>query len=266
MAKETKKSSSTPLIIIGLVLVAAVVGFYMLYSTSKSPAANNSAGNGRPSNANRPSTVPANAPAGAALGINMLGAPDAKVTIEEFADFQCPSCAAAHPVMKDLQSTFAGNNNVRFIFRHYPLPIHDKSYDAAAVVEAAGMQGGPKFWAMMDQIMANQQTWANSTDYRNLWKSYAQKIGLDVAKWEADSASVAAKGRVDLDMQRARGVGVSSTPSVYINGRLIPFSDVNVPTMKQLIETEIETVTKAGAAANSANAAPAANANANSAK
>jgi len=62
-------------------------------------------------------------------------------------------------------------------------------------------------------------------------------------------------------MQRARGVGVSSTPSVYINGRLIPFSDVNVPTMKQLIETEIETVTKAAAAANSVNAAPAANAN-----
>lgn len=238
-----------PMIIIGLVLIAAVVGFYLLYSTSKSPEINR-ASNDRPANNSRPTTVPADAPAGAALGINMIGVPTAKVTVEEFADFQCPSCAVAHPVMKEIQSSFAGNNNVRFVFRHYPLPMHDKSYDAASVVEAAGMQGGPKFWAMMDQLMMNQQAWANSSTYRELWKDYATKIGLDVAKWEADAAGVAAKGRVDLDIQRARGVGVSSTPSVYINGKLIPFSDVNVPTLKQLIGAEIESVAKAAAPAN----------------
>lgn len=258
MAKETKKSSAAPLIIIVAVLALAVGGFAWLYSTSKSPVSNNtSASNGRTNtsgNTPRPGgNIPANAPPGAAIGINSLGPATAKVTIEEFADFQCPSCAVAHPVMKEIEGDFAGNSNVRFVFRHFPLPIHDKSYDAAVAVEAAGMQGQPKFWAMMDQMMTNQQSWANSQNYRELWKGYAEKIGLDIAKWEQDTASIAPKGRVDLDIQRARGVGVASTPSVYINGRLIPFSDVNVSTMKQLIEAEIENTSKASAPAGNAN-------------
>ena len=266
MAKETKKSSLAPALIILVVLALAVGGFAFLYSTSKSPNANTSANasNGRTNAANtsRPgSTIEANAPPGAAVGINSIGSPTAKVTIEEFADFQCPSCAVAHPVLKDVQAAFAGNPNVRFVFRHFPLGIHDKAYDAAVAVESAGMQGQPKFWAMMDQMLTNQQAWANNPNYREIWRGYAEKIGLDIEKWQSDMAGMASKGRVDLDMQRARGVGVPSTPSVYINGRLIPFSDVNVPAMRQLIETEIENVTKASAPASNGGAA-AGNANA----
>ena len=266
MAKETKKSSLAPLLIIIVVLALAVGGFAWLYSTSKSPNTNTSANasNGRSNTANtaRPgTTIAANAPPGAAIGINSIGSPAAKVTIEEFADFQCPSCAVAHPVLKDVQAAFAGNNNVRFVFRHFPLTIHDKSYDAAVAVEAAGMQGQPKFCAMMDQLMSNQTAWANNPNYRELWRQYAEKIGLDVTKWQDDMAGMASKGRVDLDIQRARAIGVGSTPSVYINGRLIPFSDVNVPTMRQLIETEIENVSKvSGPASNAASAAGNANA------
>lgn len=259
MAKETKKSSIVPLIIIVVVLAAAVGGFAWLYSTSKSPNSSTNAANNRANTGNtaRPgSNIAANAPPGAAIGINSIGSPTAKVTIEEFADFQCPSCAVAHPVMKDVQAAFAGNNNVRFVFRHFPLPIHDKSYDAAVAVEAAGIQGQPKFWAMMDQMMSNQQTWASSQNYRELWRGYAEKIGLDVAKWQDDVAGMAAKNRIDLDIQRARGIGVGSTPSIYINGRLIPFSDVNVPTMRQLIEAEIQNVASSSAQVGGANAAP----------
>ena len=261
MAKENKKSSLVPALIILVVLAAAVGGFAWLYSTSKSPNANTSANsaNGRTNAANnsRPgTTIAANAPPGAAIGINSIGSPAAKVTIEEFADFQCPSCAVAHPVMKDIQAAFAGNNNVRFVFRHFPLTIHDKSYDAAVAVEAAGMQGQPKFWAMMDQMMSNQQAWANNQNFRELWRGYAEKIGLDTAKWQDDMAGMAAKGRVDLDIQRARGVGVGSTPSIYINGRLIPFSDVNVPAMRQLIDAEIQNTASSGAPVGGANTVP----------
>jgi protein-disulfide isomerase len=258
MAKQTKKSSIVPLVIIIGVLAMAVGGFAMLYSTSKTPNANTAAANGRTNAANTPraqNTVAANAPPGAAIGINTLGQPTAKVTVEEFADLQCPTCATVHPVMKDVQSAFAGNNNVRFTFRHFPLSnIHDKAFDAAAATEAAGMQGGPKFWAMMDQLMTNQQAWANNPNYRELWKQYAEKIGLDVAKWQDDMAGMAARGRIDLDIQRARGIGVASTPSVYINGRMIPLSDMNVSTMRQMIEAEI-----ANASSASNTSAPAAN-------
>lgn len=268
MAKETKKSSSVaPLIIIGVVLALAIGGFAMLYSTSKSPAANNAAASGRTNagniarNQQAGGTIPQNAPPGAAIGINALGLPTAKVTIEEFADFQCPSCRVAHPVMKELQGEFAGNNNVRFVFRHFPLPIHDKSYDASVAVEAAGAQGGPKFWAMMDQMMNNQQEWSSNPNYKNLWRGYAEKIGLNIEQWENDAAGLGVKSRVNQDLERARGVGVGSTPSVYINGRLVPFSDVNVTTMKQLIDAEIENVTKASAPASSGSSAANANAN-----
>ena len=124
------------------------------------------------------------------------------------------------------------------------------------------MQGQPKFWAMMDQLMSNQQTWAaQGANHRDIWRGYAEKIGLDVQKWQDDMAGFGAKGRVDMDIQRARGIGVSSTPSVYINGRLIPFSDVNVPTMRQLIDAEIQNASKASAPASNGGAA-AGNANA----
>lgn len=225
------------MIIIVVVLGLMVGGGYALYSTSKSPAP--TAGNTNSGNVTRstPPPVPANAPAGAALGINMMGSPTASVTIEEFADFQCPSCAAAHPVLKELQGMYAGNSKVRFIFRHFPLTIHDKSYDASLAVEAAGMQGQPKFWSMLDQIMTGQQAWSSNPNYKELWQQYAEKIGLDIPKWQSDMN--AGRARVDLDLARGRGMGVSSTPSIYVNNRLVPFRDLNVPTMKALIDSEV---------------------------
>lgn len=259
MATQAKKNSSVvPVVIIGLVLVLTVGGIAYLYSTSKSPAPVN--GNTRASNSNSPRTpnAPTNAPAGAAIGINSIGSPTATVTIEEFADFQCPTCATVHPAMKDVQAAFAGNKNVRFVFRHLPLSIHDKAFDAASVVEAAGIQGQPKFWAMVDQLMTNQQAWANNPNYKELWRGYAERIGLDVAKWQDDAAGLAAKGRIDLDIARARALGVTSTPSVYINNKPVPFSDVNVGTMRTLIDAEIAETAKSAAAANTS-AAPASN-------
>jgi protein-disulfide isomerase len=260
MAKETKKSSAVPMVIIALVLILTIGGIAWLYSTSKSPAAaNNGNTNRTTANASRTPAAPVNAPAGASP-VYAIGQPSATVTVEEFADFQCPSCAVAHPTMKDVQAAFAGNKNVRFIFRHLPLSIHDKAYDAAAAVEAAGMQGVPKFWSMLDQMMTNQQAWASAPNYRELWKGYAEKIGLDVPKWENDASGMGTRGRIDLDMQRARGLGVSSTPTIYINNKPVAFADVNVPTMRQLIEAELENAARTAAPA--ANTSAAGNANA----
>ncbi|HQU93499.1 MAG TPA: thioredoxin domain-containing protein [Pyrinomonadaceae bacterium] len=245
-----KKSSVAPLVIIGIVLAAAVGGFYMLYSTSKSPVANNSTASGnRTSTSSTPRTqptVPANAPAGAAP-VYAIGPPSASVTIEEFADFQCPACASTHPAMKEVQGAYAGNKNVRFVFRNFPLSMHDKSMDAAAAVEAAGMQGQPKFWAMMDQMFNNQQAWANAPNYKEIWKGYAEKIGLNVQQWENDASGMATRGRIELDLARGRAVGVGSTPTIYINGRAITLAEANLATMKQLIDAEIAS-TAAGAA------------------
>src|SRR5688500_7451396 len=109
MAKETKKSSAVPMVIIALVLILTIGGIAWLYSTSKSPAAaNNGNTNRTAANASRTPAAPVNAPAGASP-VYAIGQSSATVTVEEFADFQCPSCAVAHPTMKDVQAAFAGN-------------------------------------------------------------------------------------------------------------------------------------------------------------
>jgi protein-disulfide isomerase len=257
MSNKTKKTSSgVPLAIIVVVLVLAVGGFAWLYTSKPRTAVSGPT----PPAANRTPVNMANASVGASLGINLIGPANAAVTVEEFADFQCGGCAAVHPVLKDMQSAYAGNKNVRFIFRHYPLPGHDKSYEAATVVEAAGMQG--KFWPMMDQLMTNQQAWTNAPNYKQLWEGYAQKIGVDVPRFQAEAAGLAAKGRVDEDKKRGEGLGVRSTPSVYVNGRLLAMAEINAGTMRQIIDSAIQE--RAAAAASASNTA--ANTNAANAK
>jgi protein-disulfide isomerase len=245
-----------PAVIIVIVLALTVGGMAYLYSTSKPPTnvASNTNGTNRPANASstpRSQSIPANAPPGAAP-VYAKGDPTAVVTIEEFADFQCPTCASVNPAMKEIQAAFAGNKNVRFIFRHLPLTqIHDKTMDASSAVEAAGMQGQPKFWSMMDLMLTNQQEWASSPNYRELWRGYAERIGLDVPRWEADASGMAVRGRIDLDTARARAIGVSSTPTVYLNGSPVPLADLNIATMRPMIEAAIADATKPATPANS---------------
>ncbi len=244
-----------PLLIIGLVFVAAIIGAIYLYNSgSGSSSSSTASGN---STAARPTPNMANAPAGAPIGVNMLGSQTAAVTVEEFADYQCGGCAAVHPVMKELASAYAGNRNFRFIYRHYPLaiPAHDKSYEASVATEAAGLQG--KFWQMQDQLFRNQAAWTANPNYRQIWSEYASNLGMDVQRFQADLAGIQTKNRVDADIQRGRALNVSSTPSVFVNGKLVPFSELNIASLRRIVDAEIASV----ASAQQTNAAPAGNTN-----
>src|SRR5688572_18902855 len=102
MKNEPKKGNSAiPLAIIVVVLIGVIGGAWWLYNDSKSQGNTN---NNRASSTPKPPVIPPNAPAGANPP-NMLGSPTAAVTVEEFADFQCGSCAATHPVLKEIQSS-----------------------------------------------------------------------------------------------------------------------------------------------------------------
>lgn len=228
-----------PVIIIVLVLVVVVVIGAVYYNSSRPTGIKTNTGNSTPNVASTPA-IPPNAPLGAQPP-TFTGSPNASVTVEEFADFQCPSCGATHPVMKQLQSIYG--TRIKFIFRHYPLPMHDKAYDAAVAAEAAGLQGSEKFWAMHNQLYMNQQSWSSDPNYKQVFRSYAEKIGLDVNKWESDMAGLQAKSRVDADIQRAKALNITSTPTVYVNGKPVPYPDMNVPTMRQLIDAELQTAT-----------------------
>jgi len=161
--------------------------------------------------------------------------------------------------VKEIQSIYG--SKIKLVFRNYPLPSHDKAYDAAVAAEAAGIQG--KFWMMQDQLFANQQAWASpSANHKQLWAEYAQKIGLDVQQWQNDIAGMSAKSRVDLDMARGRALNVSSTPTIYINGQAVPFPDTNVAGLRRIIDTELQNApaTQAQPARPAATAAAPANA------
>ncbi|MGD9561961.1 MAG: thioredoxin domain-containing protein [Pyrinomonadaceae bacterium] len=256
MKKEPTKSSGLPLIIMGAVLLAAVLGGYYLYSSSRGAGNTNTNRAASNTGTNRP-VNPATAPLGA-VPPHMMGSPTASVTVEEFADFQCPACASVHPVMKDIASTYGGR--IRFIFRNFPLaiPQHDKAYEAAVAVEAVGMQDRNKFWAMQNLLFENQQTWSANPNYRQIWEGYAQQIGVDVERFKADMAGGAAKERVDADMQRGRGLSIDSTPTVLVNGKNIPLQSITEANLRQVIDAEIQNAVKTQPVSNTA---PSANSN-----
>ncbi len=249
MENPNKPKSKLPDIIIGnvflLALAAVAVGTGLLgfgagwLSAQKTPTPTPNRANN--SSTAPKSTVPANLPPGANPP-NQSGSPSALVTIEEFADFQCPQCAAKHPIINEIKSLYG--SRIHFVFRDFPLdiPAHDKSYDAAVAAEAAGMQS--KFWDMHNLLFTNQSAWTADPNYRQIWTGYAQKIGLDVAKFQADMAGLATKNRVDADKQRGKVIGVNSTPSIFINNVPVAFEQMSVEGLKQLIDAELQKATQ----------------------
>lgn len=230
--------NSTALVIIGAVLVLTfVVGMWFFSNSKPQPNTNININKPSPSAvpAKTPNTIQPDAPKGAEPP-NQAGSPTATVTLEEFADYQCPACAVKNPVIDEIKTTYG--TRIHLIYRNNPLPIHDKSYDAAVAAEAAGLQG--KFWEMHDILYAKQGDWTASTTYKDVWKGYAKQIGLNVEKWENDMAGIAAKGRVDADLERAKSANIRSTPTLFFNGKEMDFAEISVPTLRERIDAELQ--------------------------
>jgi protein-disulfide isomerase len=133
-----------------------------------------------------------------------------KVTIIEFADFQCPFCARVKPTLDTLLRKYGPD--VALVFRHNPLPFHEHAMPAAEAAEAARVQG--KFWEMHDQLYAHQQ----ELD-RDALDRYAGALGLDLARFKADVDGEAGKQRIDRDADDAQRFSTGGTPVFFINGR-----------------------------------------------
>lgn len=180
-------------------------------------------------------TAPQTLPPGAEPA-HAVGAATAPVTLEEFGDFQCPPCGLLHPVLKTMEKEFG--EKLRVVFRQYPLvPAHQHALSAARAAEAAGLQG--RFWEMHDMIFENQQGWNKAFDARAIFEGYAQKIGLDMEKYRKDVASEVVAQRIFLDGKRAHALGVQGTPTVFMNGREIPFQSLEPSKLRVIISNEI---------------------------
>ncbi len=143
---------------------------------------------------------------------HMLGPPPAAVTVVEVGDFECPNCKQAAPAVKMLLERYA--ERVRFVFRHFPLAeVHPHALMAAQAGEAAGAQGS--FWPMHDLLFENQ----SHLKAQHL-HSYAERLGLDMARYTAEMDDEIYLQRVREHMESGRQSGVRATPTFFINGRL----------------------------------------------
>ena len=142
---------------------------------------------------------------------HVRGPADARITLVEYGDFECPHCGEAEPVIRELVTQFG--DNLAFVFRHLPLTdVHPHAQLAAEAAEAAGAQG--KFWEMHDLLMVN----GIALTFEDLLR-YASQIGADVERFENDLTSRRHALRVLRDTTSADDSGVAGTPTFFINGR-----------------------------------------------
>ncbi|MGW5646815.1 DsbA family protein [Saccharopolyspora sp. NPDC003752] len=169
----------------------------------------------------------------------LTSAPDNKVTVVEFLDYQCPGCRSYYSgLTKQVEKDYAGK--ITFITRNFPLGMHPLARPAAQAAEAAAVQG--KYKEMYHALYDNYDAWAVAPDGQNistdeakargLFDQYAQQLGLDLAKFHQDMNSPQVNAKIDADVADGEKAGVQGTPTIFINGK--EFDAGNIQTFQQL--------------------------------
>lgn len=238
-----------PLILILGVLIVALGVFWRMTSTgtnSTPPASTASTQNRSATGASQnagsaPVANPVLKGVPGAEPPHAVGPANAPVTLEEFGDFECPPCGLLHPILQNMEREYG--DRLRVIFREFPLvPTHPHALNAARAAEAAGLQG--KFWEMHHLLYENQKTWHEAVDARPIFEGYAAKIGLDLARYRSDLNSATVERRIFLDGKRAHSLGVKGTPTVFLNGREVPFQSLEPDKLRGLINAELAALSK----------------------
>ena len=158
------------------------------------------------------------------------GLATAPVTVVMFSDFQCPACSATHPVLQKVLAQYG--TKIRFVVRDFPLTtIHNNSFKAAQAADAANAQG--KFFEYIELLYNNQ----SSLDVDSL-KKFATQIGLNRKQFDADLDSGKFIDEVKKDMQDGTNYGISSTPTVFING--VKVRQLSAGAFKKAIEQALK--------------------------
>lgn len=216
-----------------LVIAGAVIGAsYYRNSVQSVPVTSNTSGGNKPT-ANPETLVRPDSAT--------LGAANAPVTLVEFLDPECESCAAFAPVVKKILKDYDGR--MRLVVRY--MPLHPNSVRAATLTEAAGEQG--KYWEMQELLFQKQPEWgtkhgpptaAPPPDLNVLFDKYATDLGLDMAKVNSAVKENRFKEKIDRDLKDGQALGVRQTPSFFVNGRkLARFSEAD---LRALIEEELK--------------------------
>lgn len=161
------------------------------------------------------------------------GAENAPVTITVFDDFQCPYCARLVPTLEQVLAAYP--KQVRLVFKHFPLSMHQFANQAALAGIAARNQG--KFWPLHDQLFAN---YSSLTDDKI--RALAEGVGLDMKRFDLDVANPALQQEIASDIQLGTTAGVRGTPAAYVNG--LQLKDRSFNGFKQEIDAALKKVSK----------------------
>lgn len=146
------------------------------------------------------------------------GNKDAKVTMIEYGDFQCPACGAYFPIVHQILKDF--NGKIYFAYRYFPLTtVHRNAFVGAQAAQAANLQG--KFWEMHDLLYGNQNKWSGLDNPLDTFVSYAQKLGLNLDKFKSDYNAQSTKDFINSEENTGTNIGVNSTPTFFVNNHQI---------------------------------------------
>jgi protein-disulfide isomerase len=145
---------------------------------------------------------------------NKIEVKDAKVTLVEFGDYQCPACKASQPTVEQIRRDYSGK--ITFVFRNFPLPQHQNALISSEAAEAAGEQG--KYWEMNGILYDRQDEWAELTNPIDKFLSYAKELGLDTTKFKQEIEDKKFEQKIKGDQTDGSTAGVSSTPTFFLNG------------------------------------------------
>lgn len=198
------------ILILGSIILLVIVGAYIASTLHRSSVQNENKADSLP-----PETlVRDDSPA--------LGPVNAKVTIVEFLDPECESCASFSTSVKQVHKEFDGR--VRLVVRY--MPLHPNSVPAANFLEAAGEQG--KYWQAQELLFSKQHEWGErhgaptseaKPDIPKLFDTYARQLGLDAEKVNAAIRDNKAAAKLDRDRKDGMTLGVRQTPTIFVNGR-----------------------------------------------
>jgi len=221
---------SLPFIIIAIVLVAAIAAF-IVFGRKKSndsntafvttPAQVSVAGSTPLPQASPTATIPIEKP-----NVKV----SSPVVLEEYGDYQCPPCGMLYPVLKDIEHEYG--KQLQIVFHQFPLTkIHKNAMNAARAAEASRNQG--KFWEMHDRLYRNQNTWKDLDDPRPVFIQYAQELGMNTDRFTRDLDSPEVEQRIAADMQKGTSVGVTGTPTVFIEGQMLLYEKTTPDGLRQ---------------------------------
>lgn len=229
----SKENVTTGLVVVELVLLL-VMGWQLLDIRKQLEGADLAVANtGNQPTANQPSAAPPTGPVDITINSDdhVRGNANAKVTIVEYSDFECPFCGSAFPTVEQVLAEYG--DDVRLVYRHFPLSFHAQAQKAGEASECAADQD--KFWEFHDTIFQNQDLLAGGVTQLKTW---AKEIGLNSSQFDSCLDSGEKAERVTSDMADGSQFGVTGTPAFFVNGTKIvgaqPFG-----AFKQIIDAEL---------------------------